>query len=120
MVNCTNLPPGRYTFEVRAANNAGVWSDRAAQLDFTVPALWYETVGFHIAALLTVLGLLGAGIRRLLRRHVLREARLQRLVDSRTLELQLLNERLSEASQDRKRTRLNSSHQCASRMNDSA
>src|SRR3546814_9255675 len=86
MVNCTNLPPGRYTFEVRAANNAGVWSARAAQLDFTVPALWYETVGFHIAALLTVLGLLGAGIRRLLRRHVLREARLQRLVDSRSEE----------------------------------
>src|SRR3546814_3217747 len=94
----TNLPPGRYTFEVRAANNAGVWSARAAQLDFTVPALWYETVGFHIAALLTVLGLLGAGIRRLLRRHVLRDARLQRLVDSRTLAL------------DRKSTRLNSSH----------
>lgn len=97
--NYTNLPPGDYTFEVRAANNAGVWSAGAAQLAFTVPAFWHETVGFRVAALLIVLGLLGVGIRRLLRRHLLHEKRLQQLVECRTLELQQLNERLSEASQ---------------------
>lgn len=97
--NYTNLPPGDYTFEVRAANNAGVWAAQPARLAFTIAPQWHETAWFRATAVLIVLGLLVAGIRRLLRRHVLHEARLQRLVDSRTLELQQLNARLSETSQ---------------------
>lgn len=97
--NYTNLPPGDYTFEVRAANNAGVWAAQPARLAFTIPARWHETAGFRISALLIALGLIFIGVRRLLRRHLLHETRLQRLVDSRTLELQQLNARLSEASQ---------------------
>jgi ligand-binding sensor domain-containing protein/signal transduction histidine kinase len=37
----TNIPPGRYTFRVLAANNDGVWNDTGATLEIRVlPHLW--------------------------------------------------------------------------------
>ncbi|MBD0401320.1 hybrid sensor histidine kinase/response regulator transcription factor [Flammeovirga sp. EKP202] len=40
-VNYTNLPPGIYTFEVRGANNDGVWSTELAQVNFQIfPVFW--------------------------------------------------------------------------------
>jgi len=39
----TNLPPGQYTFEVKAANNDGVWNAAPARLRFTIGAPWWRT-----------------------------------------------------------------------------
>ncbi|WP_310396413.1 two-component regulator propeller domain-containing protein [Hymenobacter sp.] len=39
----TNLAPGRYTFEVKAANEAGVWSARPATFAFTIRPPWWRT-----------------------------------------------------------------------------
>ena len=97
--NYTNLPPGSYRFEVRAANNAGVQAVEPAQLSFTIPPLWHETVLFRSTVVLALLAVLVIGVRRVLHRHAVQEAHLQRLVDHRTAELKALNERLSEASQ---------------------
>jgi signal transduction histidine kinase/ligand-binding sensor domain-containing protein/DNA-binding response OmpR family regulator len=38
-----NLPPGEYTFEVKASNGEGVWSRRPAVMHFDVRAPWYKT-----------------------------------------------------------------------------
>ncbi|RYF10580.1 MAG: tetratricopeptide repeat protein, partial [Deltaproteobacteria bacterium] len=38
-----NLPPGRYTLEVKADNGEGVWSPRPATMQFEVLAPWYKT-----------------------------------------------------------------------------
>ncbi|GAB3573248.1 two-component regulator propeller domain-containing protein [Hymenobacter daeguensis] len=38
-----NLPPGPYTFEVKASNGEGVWSKKAATMQFDVRAPWYKT-----------------------------------------------------------------------------
>ena len=38
-----NLPPGQYTFEVKASNGEGVWSKKAATMQFDVRAPWYKT-----------------------------------------------------------------------------
>lgn len=97
--NYTNLPPGDYTFAVRAANNDGVWSAQPAQLAFTIPPRWHETALFRVATLLALLAVLVALGRRVLRRHHVREARLRLEVERRTLELQQANERLREVSQ---------------------
>jgi signal transduction histidine kinase/ligand-binding sensor domain-containing protein len=51
----TNLAPGKYRFEVLAANNDGVWSTEPAVLDFTLLPAFYQTKWF-IA--LCILGLL--------------------------------------------------------------
>lgn len=39
----TNLPPGRYTFEVRGSNNDGVWSETGASLEVRVTPPWART-----------------------------------------------------------------------------
>jgi signal transduction histidine kinase/ligand-binding sensor domain-containing protein len=55
----TNLPPGKYSFEVLAANLDGVWSTEPAVLDFTLLPAFYQTGWFIalciLALLLTVL-----------------------------------------------------------------
>ncbi len=51
----TNLRPGKYRFEVMAANDDGLWSTEPAALDFTVLPAFYQTrwfVALCIASLL--------------------------------------------------------------------
>jgi signal transduction histidine kinase/streptogramin lyase len=38
-----NLPPGKYTFRVKAANSTGVWNEEGASLDFTIAPPWWKT-----------------------------------------------------------------------------
>jgi signal transduction histidine kinase/ligand-binding sensor domain-containing protein len=42
----TDLPPRRYRFRVRAANNSGVWNEAGASLDFSVAPAYYQTTWF--------------------------------------------------------------------------
>jgi signal transduction histidine kinase len=45
----TDLPPGHYTFHVKACNNSGVWNDSGAALNLDIPPAWYQTVWFQLA-----------------------------------------------------------------------
>lgn len=49
----TNIPPGRHTFRVMAANNDGVWSQQDAALMFRLQPLFYQTYWFYILLLLS-------------------------------------------------------------------
>jgi signal transduction histidine kinase len=54
----TNLHPGKYRFEVMAANDDGLWSTEPAALDFTLLPAFYQTrwfVALCIASLLLTL-----------------------------------------------------------------
>ncbi|MGH9599420.1 MAG: ATP-binding protein, partial [Terracidiphilus sp.] len=62
----TNIPPGRYTFRVEAANNDGLWNTRGTALSFDLQRHFYQTLWFY--ALL--LACLAAGITMLLRRRL--------------------------------------------------
>ena len=44
----TNIPPGRYTFRVEAANNDGLWNTTGAALQFELRPHFYQTVWFYI------------------------------------------------------------------------
>jgi signal transduction histidine kinase len=46
-VNYPLLPPGHYTFKVKAANHRGVWNDEPATLSFTILPAWYNTWWFY-------------------------------------------------------------------------
>jgi signal transduction histidine kinase/ligand-binding sensor domain-containing protein len=50
----TNIPPGRYTFRVQAANNDGVWNTTGAALEFDLQPHFYQTLWFY-ALLLTAI-----------------------------------------------------------------
>jgi len=43
-VTYTNLPPGKYTFELLARNSSGIWTQEPVQKDFEIlPAFWQRT-----------------------------------------------------------------------------
>ncbi len=54
----TNIPPGKYTFRVQAANNDGLWNARGAALSFELQPHFYQRLWFY--ALL--LGLAAAAV----------------------------------------------------------
>ena len=56
----TNLPPGRYTFQVLASNNDGVWSTTPASLAIRLEPYFYQTMWFYLLLILTA-GLLWYG-----------------------------------------------------------
>jgi signal transduction histidine kinase/ligand-binding sensor domain-containing protein/CheY-like chemotaxis protein/HPt (histidine-containing phosphotransfer) domain-containing protein len=60
----TNLDPGRYTFQVRAANKDGVWSDAPASFEITVLPPYWKTWWFRMLVALLVVGI-GYGIFRI-------------------------------------------------------
>ncbi|TCK71584.1 sensor histidine kinase [Acidipila rosea] len=51
----TNIPPGRYTFRVAAANNDGIWSERDAAVSFRLMPHFYQTYWFDLALLLAAI-----------------------------------------------------------------
>ena len=83
----TNLTPGRYVFDVKAANDDGVWNETGASLAFVLRPRFYQTVWFGIACALGLV-LVGAGSVRL-RLLALRKkaAELEAKVEQRTQEL---------------------------------
>ncbi len=53
----TNIPPGRYTFRVQAANNDGVWNTEGAALSFELRPHFYQTIWFYLLLTALVAGL---------------------------------------------------------------
>lgn len=54
----TNLPPGKYQFEVLASNNDGVWAKSPATFTFMVEPFYYQTIWFRFLILLASLAVL--------------------------------------------------------------
>lgn len=44
----TNIPPGRYTFRVQAANNDGIWNTTGTTLQFELEPHFYQTLWFYV------------------------------------------------------------------------
>ncbi len=53
----TNIPPGRYTFRVQAANNDGMWNTAGAALEFELAPRFYQTVWFYLLLTAGIAGL---------------------------------------------------------------
>lgn len=73
----TNLPPGHYQFQVKAANNDGLWSRHLARLHIQIQPPWWRT--FPLYALLALgLSALGYSLVQSARRRRLRRAQAAR------------------------------------------
>ena len=96
----TNLDPGEYVFEVKAANKDGVWSDHPATLAISIPPPFWMTWWFR----LLVASVLAAGAVALYRLRVRvlvqQKARLERQVGARTAELVLQKEQAEKRKQE--------------------
>lgn len=50
----TNLPPGKYTFKVKAANNDGLWNEEPVAVSVTINPPWWQQWWFRVSAILFV------------------------------------------------------------------
>jgi ligand-binding sensor domain-containing protein/signal transduction histidine kinase len=64
----TNIPPGRYTFRVQAANNDGLWNTAGAALAFELRPHFYQTLWFYALLLAALVGIVVLLLRLRLRR----------------------------------------------------
>ena len=91
------LPPGQYAFEVADFNQAGA-QRVGARLALEIPRRLHETLAFRLLAALLLAGVVWLGYLWLQYRHERQRARLERLVQERTRDLQAANARLQAIS----------------------
>ncbi|HLO59843.1 MAG TPA: two-component regulator propeller domain-containing protein [Bacteroidales bacterium] len=90
-VTYTNLPPGKYAFQVKAANNDGVWNDVPTTLNLTVIPPWYKTAwAFLLYILLIATGIAYLRYTFLLRERFKRKIELERIEARQQHELDLM------------------------------
>ena len=113
----TNLPPGNYTFRVKAANNDGVWNETGTAVTFSVPYYFYETWWFYVicAAAIAAIGGLAFHVR--IRSMRAQAARLEQTVQQRTHELQTAKIAAEAASRAKGEFLANMSHEIRTPMN---
>ncbi len=97
-VTYTNLPAGSLRLEIRATNNAGVWSTEPGTLSLYIPPRLWETTVFRMFLLFTAV--IGVWLVFNLRLRKLRSRRLEleHMVAQRTEELRIANEHLQDYS----------------------
>jgi signal transduction histidine kinase/streptogramin lyase len=100
-----NLPPGNYSFQVKAANNNGVWNEEGAKLRIIVNKPWWSTIWAYILYAAVFISTVFAADRFFRRQVVLRErekAREKELEQAKEIEkayqnLELAHENLKSA-----------------------
>jgi len=53
----SNIPPGRYTFLVKACNDSGIWNQEPISYSFEILAPWYDTLMFRSILFLLMIGI---------------------------------------------------------------
>jgi diguanylate cyclase (GGDEF)-like protein len=97
----TNIPAGEYRFHVIATNNDGVWNEIGTSVAVLQKASIIQTTLFRvIAGAIFLLLLLSAYLARV-RRLAIRSRQLERLVESRTSDLEAQKTALEIANQDK-------------------
>jgi signal transduction histidine kinase len=81
----SDLPPGNYTFRVIAANSDGVWTETAAQLDFSIAPAYFQTNWFRALCAALVLTMLWMAYR-LRVRHLQRRFEMTLLAEAKLRE----------------------------------
>ncbi len=93
----TNLPPGEYTFHVKAANSDGVWNEEGTSIRLEIAPPFWATWWFRIAAVLLFGGIVYGGVRMRIRQIAERNRLLESEVTKRTAELKESNDQLEQS-----------------------
>ncbi len=78
------LPPGHYTFQVRACNSDGVWNDTGAELAFTLLPHFWQTYWFRAFTVLAAIALVAGSVWWIARRRM--RAKLERVERQQAIE----------------------------------
>lgn len=122
--NYFHLPPGRFTFKVKAANNSGVWNEEATSLNILVLPPWYMLWWVHLLGTLLLIGIVLSTIFIWTGRLRKQKAVLEQKVKKRTQEIaaqkeeiERKNKQLEEASQAKSEFLANMSHEIRTPLN---
>lgn len=107
----TNIPPGEYSFQVRASNNDGVWNQEGASIDVIVAPFFFQTSWFYGLCLLGFAGLIIWGYNWRVSHLKQRERVLENTVKQQTAALETQNKKLKEMDQVKSRFFANLSHE---------
>ncbi|HEX7984586.1 MAG TPA: two-component regulator propeller domain-containing protein, partial [Duganella sp.] len=110
MATYTNLDPGHYEFQVRAANKDGVWGQPSPPLAFEIAPPYWQRWWFRLAVALYLLMLAWGGHRARERMQSRRRRELEVQVGTRTRELEQAQIRLQGYVEDRERLFVAISH----------
>lgn len=96
----TNIPPGHYTFKVKAQNSSGIWSAESISYGFEITPPFWKTWWFYTLCVIVIL----AGIITFIRYRTAQLEKekkvLEQKVEERTLELKESNHKLFDALHD--------------------
>jgi signal transduction histidine kinase/ligand-binding sensor domain-containing protein/AraC-like DNA-binding protein len=87
-VTFTNLDPGTYTLQVKAANRAGIWSDKIRSLQLIITPPWYRTWAAYLIFATLTIGAIYLIYQFNLRRR-LKAAEVERVLEMNTLKSRL-------------------------------
>jgi len=90
----TNLDPGHYEFQVKAANKDGIWNDSPTRIDIEIMAPWWMTPWARGSAAVLLASLLLGLFRLRIRAVHQQKRRLEAEVNERTTALQTAKEKL--------------------------
>ncbi len=96
------LSPGKYTFQVMACNNDGVWNPEPVTYSFTVRPPWWATVAAYIAYGLALIIAVFSYIRWRERALIKENRVLEEKVNERTLEIELQKQNIIEINRELK------------------
>ncbi|TNE52740.1 MAG: hypothetical protein EP344_15420 [Bacteroidetes bacterium] len=87
-VNYTNVPGGKYTFQVQVANSEGVWSPHVLNMPVSVETAWWVTWWFRSALVLAFLGMV-YGVSRYRILQIRRQERLKSVFEKRLANVEM-------------------------------
>ncbi len=85
--NYSNLPPGEYTFKLRACNNEGLWNDNPVEFSFIITPPFWKTTWFYAGLSGSILLVLIIYVKWREMRLVKEKEELERVVMERTEEI---------------------------------